>query len=146
MTDACFQAKEWLNRNRDVAMQLAADKRLLEIIENRLSSGVARYDHDGSSGSRDSARASHEDLLADYSELRRKIEREETQYLREVIKTRRVIDHLSKPILIAIAVDRYINGLRWTDIADLEHLSQAQVYRYHGDLLIEISSILNREK
>ena len=79
MRDDCYQAKLWLNRNYYSSRQLDADKRMLSIIENKLGSGVAKYENDGTGGDPDAARARHEDTLLEYSDLRKKIEHEERE-------------------------------------------------------------------
>ena len=144
MTDSCYAAKQWLNRNRDFFLQLEADRRLLQVVQNRISSGVAQYESDGSGHDSYTALGKHEDMLGAYVELREKIEKEEIQYLSEVVRTRQAIEYLSKPVLIAIATDRYVNSLSWQAIEDLEHVSHSQVHRYHAELLQEMADILPR--
>ena len=145
MRDECYQAKLWLNRNYYSSRQLDADRRMLSIIENRLGSGVAKYENDGtSSGDSDAARARHEDTLLEYSEQRAKVEREERELLTEMTKTRKAIDKLADDDCKAVAIDRYINRLKWNDIADLEHISRAQVFRVHDKMLEAMAKILSK--
>lgn len=142
MRDECFKAKEWLNRNFNFARQVEADQRMLEIMSNRLGSGVSKYETDGSeSHDVDKARARHDDALIEYSLQREKVEREEKKLIEEMTKTRRAIDRLSDPAHQAVAIDRYINRLRWADIATLEHVSIAQVHRIHSSMLERMASI-----
>jgi len=47
MRDECFEAKMWLNRYYYQTKKLDAAKRKLEALENKLGSGVARYENDG---------------------------------------------------------------------------------------------------
>ena len=118
---------------------------MLSIIENRLGSGVAKYENDGtSSGDSDAARARHEDTLLEYSEQRAKVEREERELLTEMTKTRKAIDKLADDDCKAVAIDRYINRLKWNDIADLEHISRAQVFRVHDKMLEAMAKILSK--
>ena len=145
MRDDCYQAKLWLNRNYYAWRQLDADKRMLSIIENKLGSGVANYQNDGTGGDSDAARARHEDTLLEYSEMRAKIEREERELLQEMQKTRRAIDRLEDDDCKAVAIDRYISRLKWNDIADLEHISRAQLFRVHGKMLEQMAEILKKE-
>ena len=88
MRDDCYQAKLWLNRNYYSSRQLEADKRMLSIIENKLGSGVAKYENDGTGGDSDAARTRHEDKLLEYSMQRERVERETRQLLAENEKTR----------------------------------------------------------
>lgn len=145
MRDDCYQAKLWLNRNYYSSRQLDADKRTLSILENKLGSGVAKYENDGTGGDSDAARLRHEDALLDYSEMRKKIEREEKELSLETQKTRRAIDKLEGDDCKAVAIDRYINYLKWNDISDLEHISRAQLFRVHGKMLEQMAEILKKE-
>ena len=117
MRDECYQAKLWLNRNYYSSRQLDADRRRLSIIENKLGSGVAKYENDGTGfGDGDAARARHEDTLLDYSEQKARVEREERELKEETAKTRSAIDKLDDDDCKAVAIDRYINCLKWNEI------------------------------
>ena len=143
MKNEAYRAKNWLNRNYYLSRQLDADQRMLEIMRNRLGSGVARYESDGSeSHDPDRAKARHDDALLEYSLQMEKVEQEAKKLNEEDIKTRRAIAELSDPTLKAIAVDRYINRLKWEAIAALEHRSVAQVYRDHKTMLERMAEIL----
>ena len=143
MKHSCRLAKNWLNRNFNAYKQLEADQRMLEIILNRLQSGVARYESDGTEcHDPDASKARHDDALLEYSELKAKVEKEEKRLVSEAIKTREAISQLSDPAHRAVAVDRYINRLRWEDIATLEHISIAQVYRLNLTMLEKMAEIL----
>ena len=143
MTDKAYHAKKWLNRNFNDHKQLEADRRMLEIMENRLGSGVARYETDGSnSRDPDKSRARHEDALLDVSAQREKVDKEERKLMAEINKTREAIGKLEDPELIAIATDRYINRLPWGDISKLEHVSIAEAYRLHLKMLEKMADIL----
>ena len=146
MRDECYQAKLWLNRNYYSSMQLDADKRMLAIIENVVNSAVARYESDGtSSGDADAARARHEDKLLEYSMQRERVERETRQLLAENEKTRRAIDKLEDEDQKAVAINRYINRHKWNDIADIIHISRAQLFRVHDKMLEAMAKILREE-
>lgn len=137
------QAKKWLNRNYHFTRQLEADRRMLAILSNRLSSGVARYESDGTeSHDPDASRKRHEDTLAEFSTMRAKVEKEERKLIEETAKTLKAINELSDPDLHAVATDRYISFLKWADIATLENVSIAQVYRLHGAMLERMAVIL----
>ena len=144
MTDKAYHAKRWLNRNYNDHKQLEADRRMLAIMENRLGSGVARYESDGTeSHDPDKSRARHEDALLEYSSQCLTVEQEEKALFKEMIKTRGAIAQLEESDLIAVATDRYINRLRWSDIAKLEHVSVSQVYRLHDRVLEKMVKILD---
>ena len=136
-------AEEWLNRNYNDMKKLEADRRMLEVMENRLGSGVAKYENDGAQ-THDAARsqARHEDALLEYSAQREKVEEETRELARETAKTREAIGNLNDPDLEALATDRYINQLRWKDVAKLEHLGRATVFRYRKKMLAQMVGIL----
>ena len=144
MTDKAFRAKAWLNRNYNDHKQLEADRRMLEIMSNRLQSGVAKYETDGSnSRDPDKSRARHEDDLLEFSAQHNKVENEEKALVYEMQKTRNAIEQLDDHDLRAIATDRYINRLRWEDIAKLEHISIAQAYLLNKKMLEKMADIIN---
>ena len=146
MTKECKEAKKWLNRNYRKSKQIASDKRMLEVLLNRLGSGVANLETDGTGSSdHDAARHRHEDMLLDYSERKAKIEEEEIDVFNELNKTIAAIDRLEDPDHKAVAIDRYINHLQWNDIAKLEHVSRAQAFRIHDKMLEKMSQILKHE-
>ena len=143
MRDDCYQAKLWLNRNYYSSRQLAADRRMLAVIENLLGSGVARYENDGtSSGDSDAARARHEDKLLEYSEQKARVEREERELAAEMLKTRRAIEKLEEEDLKTVATERYINLRKWRDIEELIHISRAQLFRVHEKMLEKMAVII----
>ena len=46
MTNRAYRAKLWLNRNYNLNKQVEADQRMLEILQDRLGNGVAKYESD----------------------------------------------------------------------------------------------------
>lgn len=143
MRDECYQAKLWLNRNYYSSRQLDADRRMLAVIENVVNSAVARYESDGtSSGDADAARHRHEDKLIEYSEQLERVERESRELAEEMLKTRRAIDKLEDEDHRAVAIERYINRQKWNDIADIIHMSRAQLFRVHDKMLEQMAKIL----
>ena len=147
MTNEAYRARDWLNRNYQLSRQLEADQRMLEIMRNRLQSGVARYESDGSeSHDPDRAKARHDDALLEYSLQTEKVEKEVRKLTAEDLKTRKAIGELSDPTHRAVAIDRYINRLKWDAIAALEHRSVAQVYRDHKEMLEKMAEILRSGK
>jgi hypothetical protein len=120
---------------------------MLEIMRNRLGSGVARYESDGSeSHDPDRAKARHDDALLEYSLQMEKVEKEAKRLTEEDLKTRKAISELSDPTHRAVAVDRYINRLKWDKVAALEHRSVAQVFRDHKDMLEKMAEVLRSGK
>lgn len=146
MTDDMYHAKTWLNRCYNKAKQLEADRRMLEIMQSRLGANVSKYDSDGTEAhDPEAAKARHDDALLDYSLQCNKVEKDAQSLSAEMTKTRRAIDELSDPAHQAVAIDRYINRFKWEDIAKLEHISIAQVFRVHSAMLERIAPILRHK-
>jgi hypothetical protein len=143
MRKAMKRAEEWLNRNYHFIRQVEANKRMLMILSNRLESSVSQYETDGT-GTRDieKNKQRREDLLLDYSELKGLVEKDEKKLVEEVTLTRKKIELLSKPEYISLAIDRYINRLKWEDISNLEHISKSHLYRLRLEMLEEMTVIL----
>ena len=141
------EAEAWLNRNYNQLKKLDADKRTLEIFGNRLGTGVGRYENDGTQN-RDAtiSQARHEDALIDYSAQREKVERQLEKLAPDLAKTRRAIEELEDGEQAAIAIDRYINRLRWKDIALIQHVSESQLFRIRIHMLEKMAAILRSGK
>lgn len=143
MRKALKDAERWLNRNYNFIQQVEADKRMLTILTNRLESSVSKYETDGTDvHDVDQSKQRREDLLLDYSSLKAIVEKEEKKLAKELFVTRKMIDRLSKPEYISLAVDRYINRLKWEDISALEHISKSHLYRLRLEMLEEMTEIL----
>lgn len=143
MRKALKDAERWLNRNYNFIQQVEADKRMLTILTNRLESSVSKYETDGTDvHDVDQSKQRREDLLLDYSSLKAIVEKEEKKLAKELYQTRKMIDKLSKPEYISLAVDRYINRLKWEDISALEHISKSHLYRLRLEMLEEMTEIL----
>ncbi len=141
MSDEAYYAKEWLSRTNDITEEIEAEKRLLLKIKEKLEGGVRSYDNIGSSHDQDASRKRHEDLLIQYSMQSDRIDQKEKDYLKELSLTRSIIDKLKNPIHRSIAVDRYINGMKWKDILNSYHYEQRQIFKIHEKLLEEVSRI-----
>lgn len=146
MTDECFKAKKWLRRAHKFALRVEADARMLEILANRINSGVAKYENDGASVDREDAKKRKEDDLLSYSEQRALVEQEQIELINEMTQSRQIIRQINDPTLESIAINRYINRLSWDDVVRLTHYSRAQVFRYHLRMLEELAKILQDKK
>lgn len=142
MTDECYKAKQWLRRAHKFALRVEADARMLEVLANRINSGVAKYENDGASVDRETARKRKEDDLLSYSSQRQLVEKEQLQLIEEMTKSRKIIKEIDDPTLESIAINRYINRLCWDDVIKLAHYSRAQVFRYHLAMLEKLAHVL----
>lgn len=137
------RAEEWLNRNYNDFLKLESARRTLTFIENKLTGGVSQYEIDGTeSHDPEKSKFRREEYLLTYSELKKEIEDDELKLLKEIMKTREKIEQLSSSEYIAVATDRYINRLKWPDIAKLEHMSKQKLYIIRTNLLKEMVDIL----
>ena len=146
MKNECYQAKQWLKRAHKFALRVEADARMLEILANRVNSGVAKYENTGASVDREDARKRKEDDLINYSAQRALVEKEQIQLIKEMTATRQIIRLIQDPLLESIAINRYINRLNWDDVIKLTNYSRAQVFRYHLRMLEELAKILQTKK
>ena len=143
MKKALKDAEDWLNRNYNLFNQVEAGKRMLAILSNRLEASVSQYETDGTNvHDVDKSKQRREDLLLDYSSLKASVEKDEKKLIEGLALTRQKIDLLSKPEYISLAIDRYINRLKWEDISALEHISKSHLYRLRLEMLEEMTEIL----
>jgi len=141
MTDKQYTAKLWLMRLENYAGKLKAEKRTMLMLESRLYKGVSRYE--GYTGRADpmQAQAAHEDAMIAYSEQAERIQKSQADYMRELKATREILEQLPG-LLAPIAIDRYINGLKWEKIETIYHYGHSQMFRLNGDILDHVADIL----
>lgn len=143
MRKALKDTEEWLNRSYHLFCQVEANRRMLDILSNRLESSVSKYETDGTDvHDVDKSKQRREDLLLDYSSIKAIVEKDEKKLTEELTLTRQRIGLLSKPEYIALAIDRYINRLKWEDISALEHISKSHLYRLRLEMLEEMKEII----
>lgn len=146
MKDECFKAKQWLRRAHKFALKVEADARMLELLANRVNSGVAKYENTGASVDRDDARKRKEDDLLSYSDQRALVEKEQLQLIAEMTKSRKIIKQIGDPVLENIAINRYVERLNWDAVIKLSNYSRAQVFRLHLRMLEELAKVLQNKK
>lgn len=146
MKDECYKAKQWLRRAHKFALKVEADARMLELLANRVNSGVAKYENTGASVDRDDARKRKEDDLLSYSDQRALVEKEQLQLIAEMTKSRKIIKQIGDPVLENIAINRYVERLNWDAVIKLSNYSRAQVFRLHLRMLEELAKVLQSKK
>lgn len=138
------KAQDWLNRNFKLHCKYEAELRALRKLENQLGAGVAKYESDGTENhDADMARHRHEDALLSFSEQRARVEALERILTAGMNATRTEIEKLEDLELQAVAIDRFINCMKWEEIARAKHVSKAQVYRLNEKMLEQMADILN---
>ena len=145
MTNEQYTAKNWLMLLRDYEDKLKAEKRTLELLQERLYRGVEKYG--GDTGRRDpiTARAAHEDNLLDFTGQIERVTKAENEYLAELQLRHEVIEAIPAK-LQPIAIDRYINNIKWEDLADIYNYSRANIFEINHKILTHVAQILNAKK
>ena len=138
MTDSVYRAKNWLMRADELEEQRKKQLDKIAFIESRINNCIINYE---STGARDpiSARAAHEDLLADYASARDELERITRTLLKEDIITRKALEPMSNHLYIALLIDKYISRRSIKEIAKSgdykpnseAQYSEAQLFRIH---------------
>ena len=153
MTDSVYRAKNWLMRADELEEQRKKQIQKIELIETRLNNCIVNYE---STGARDpiSARAAHEDLLADYASARAELEKITNKLIKEDTITRQALEPMSNHLYIALLIDKYISRRSIKEIAksgDYKpnsegQYSEAQLFRIHEKALKEFAEILEPPK
>lgn len=144
MTDSEYKAKLWFERYRDKYRQLQNSKDRLSLKEDLVNKCTSQYNSDGSGSSDvEEQMKRREDALADYSEMRKQVEKEEKELLDLFDELVNVIKQLSKPIHQTIAQAMYLRFCEWSQIQNEEHISRSTLHRYRNDMLHEAAKILN---
>jgi hypothetical protein len=143
MTDSQYQAKLWLRRYKTNLGQLESDKKLLMVRETVVNKCTSTYKSDGG-GSRDidAQKGKYEDALADFSEMKVIVEREERKLLDLFDEITETLRRLSDPLHQKIATDLYLRLMKWDAVQDEEHISRSTLDRKHRDMLTELAKLL----
>lgn len=145
MTDAAYNAKQWLNRLIDLFEQAKETERALELIESRLNNTIRSYDYSGR-GKTDLIvkQQQREDLLIDYSIKKGLHERQYNEYLLQEVITIKLFERMQNRRAAAILFCRYLNRETWKEIEKNNsfNLSRAQIQRDHAQGLEELAKLL----
>lgn len=143
MTDRQNDAKKWLKKLGDYSRRVDVERRTLEMLQHRLYKGVANYENGPGQHDAEIARAAYEDSMIECSVQADRVEGAQLAYTSELENVRRVLECL--PVyLYSIAVDRYINGIKWEQIEDIHRYSKSTVARYNLDILDHVADYLER--
>lgn len=149
MTDAAYQAKEWLERLGELYEQAEKIEREISIMEDHINNAVSNYEYTGRGHTDLIVRQQHrEDALLDYSAKKAQYEREYLKFVKEEIITLKVLDRMKNREHAALLMNRYINRLTWEEISKLKRHNQqaAQTQKKHRLALEELSTLLNTEE
>lgn len=143
MTEREERAKEWLNRNYGLALEVESIKRRLEKMQSDIEKVCKpikpREVQEGRGGN------SQEDKMADYIDMTEELKERLSVLLAKDRETIRVIEKVESPILRTILNERYINRLKWQKIAVVVHLEQSRLFDYHRQALSAILPYIPEE-
>ena len=145
MTESEERAKDWLNRNFGMSLEIAAIKRRLERMESNIEKvckpirlkEVQEGHGDGNS---------QENLMAEYLDLAAEIERRELVLEQRDKETATVIDKVESPILRTILFERYINRLSWKKIGEAIHHDGGWLFEMHRQAIAAVIPFIPEEK
>lgn len=134
MTESEEKAKEWLNRNYGISLEIEAIKRRLERMNADLEKvtrplklkEVVEANNPGNS---------QEDRMADFIDLSDELSKRITYLMSLDRKTKNVIDKVDSPTLRTILFERYINRLSWKKIAEAIHHDGGWLFEMHRQAL-----------
>lgn len=143
MTEREEQAKAWLNRNYGMALELESIKRRLEKMQSDIEKVCKpiklREIQESHSGN------SQEDKMADYLDISEDLGKRYFELMAKDGVTLQVINKMDSPILRTILIERYINRLKWSNVAIIMHLEERQIMRYHVQALDAVLPFIPKE-
>lgn len=144
MTEREERAKEWLNRNYGIALEIQAIQRRLERMNADLEKvtrplkikEVIEANNPGNA---------QEDRLADYIDMREDFEKR-LEHLNSLdSETLAVINNIEFPTLRSILIERYINRLSWKQICEVTHYERTWVWDLHRQALCAVMPFIPEE-
>lgn len=134
MTEREERAKEWLNRNYGIALEIQAIQRRLERMNADLEKvtrplkikEVIEANNPGNA---------QEDRLADYIDMSDELSKRIVYLMSLDRKTKEVINMVDSPTLRTILIERYINRLSWNKVAEAVHYERRWVMELHRQAL-----------
>lgn len=134
MTEREERAKEWLNRNYGIALEIQAIQRRLERMNADLEKvtrplkikEVIEANNPGNA---------QEDRLADYIDMSDELSKRIVYLMSLDRKTKEVINKVDSPTLRTILIERYINRLSWNKVAEAVHYERRWVMELHRQAL-----------
>lgn len=149
MTDAAYQAQEWINRTVELHEEIKKLNTAVKINESIVNNAVGKYQTTGR-GKVDPIvlQQQREDALLEYSMLLDKVEKAERKLVKEELITVKVLEQMKNRLNAAILFDRYLNRITWGEMVKTHRfgLGRAQLFRKHAEALEELSGILNTDK
>lgn len=130
--------KEELRKIRRMIVEVEAKKRQREELYYRVAgSGIpikTTWVQESTPGDKMAA------VMAEVADLDASIRHDIRVLVAAQMKAKKEFERLSRPELVAIMTDYYLNGYTWERTAYLNDFSVQHVYRLHGDALRELQS------
>ena len=133
------QAKEWLNRDFGLWKQLRS---LYHKRDSQTFANISQYEEGFSS----TAGNRSEMKMMSYAELNSRIEKLERQLKASDKVTKQILENVTDSVYWSILTDRYISRLGWSQIAKNHNYSRAQIFRIHGEALVEVRRFVPDEE
>lgn len=144
MTEREEQAKAWLNRNYEEALELAAIERRIEKLQAdiercvkplRLKEVIEGF---GADNAQETKMAEYLDMSGDLG----------SRYMKLIGKdneTLKVINNVDSTMLRTILIERYVNRLGWNKISENVHLERSRLFDYHRQALDAVLPFIPEE-
>lgn len=130
MTEREERAKAWLNRNYALSLELDAIKRRLERMESDLEKvckPIKLREVQEAQGLGNGV----EDRLAEYMDMSADLQVRMLELLAKDGETIKVINRVESATLRTILIERYVNRLKWPEVARAVHYEERRTHDYH---------------
>ena len=118
-------AKEYLNQTYRLNERINSNLRQLEALEARATSITVRLNPKVQGGTLNGT----EQLIHNILELKERINTETSEYIRTLEEIRQTISALKDPDESLLLTLRYIEFMKWEDIAETMNFSETQIFR-----------------
>lgn len=143
MTEREEHAKEWLNRNYGLAMELDAIQHRLDRMQSDIEKATKpirlREVQEQPTGN------STEDKMADWIDMSADLERRRYVLLNQDKETLGVIENVQSSILRTILIERYVNRKTWRAICQFIPYERSRLFDLHVQALDAVLPFIPEE-
>ena len=144
MTEREERAKQWLNRNYGLSIELAAIQRMIDRMESdiaKVCKPIRLKEVQEAQGLGNGS----EERLAEYIDLKADLEKRMFVLRQRDIETKKIIDKIESNVLRSILIERYINRLRWKDMTNVFHFERSRLFDLHVQALDAVLPFIPEE-
>ena len=134
-------AKEYLNQTYRLNDKIESNLRQVEVLEAKATKVTVSFGEKVQSGEKNSA----EQLYIMLIEAKEKLNAETVRYVNTKEEIKETIDKVTDPDENLILTLRYIEFMRWEEIAETMHFSQTQLFRIHREALKSVEYLISRQ-